>query len=103
MCRGGGRLRSAADPEEVRALLQVHKLEMTDEELAAILRDLFLEEAVLFPGITESGRAAAKIQRAAASEFPCAPPPQVTSTCRCPARKAFVFTDRPQAIRAPGL
>ena len=43
------------DPEELRALLKLHQLQQSEEQLAPILRDLSLEEGVLFPGVEEAG------------------------------------------------
>ena len=43
------------DPQEQRALFELHKLEAPEEQLTPILQKLALDEAVLFPGIEEAG------------------------------------------------
>jgi hydroxymethylpyrimidine pyrophosphatase-like HAD family hydrolase len=43
------------DPEELRALFGLHKLRAMETQLAPIVQNLALDEAVLFPGIDEAG------------------------------------------------
>ena len=43
------------DPQELRALLELHNLKATEEQLTPILQKLALDEAILFPGIEEAG------------------------------------------------
>jgi hypothetical protein len=90
------------DVQELRALRELHRLEITEGEAARVLGNLALDEAVLFPGIEEACGRLCKFNVAR----------RLSSHVRhrhkyfdvpVPAERAFVFTDTHTQVRARTL
>jgi hypothetical protein len=81
-----------SDQKELRALLELHQLEETEEQLAPILQGLTMEEAALFPGVEEAGGRLCRFRVAPRLSYHVRHRHKYVDV-PVPAEQAFVFAD----------